>query len=300
MNKNILRIAILHMSFLVFFSNIFSASRRNYISGNKFRELADYKIDKNFCTFNPASIPEKSIVYCDICFIDYFFSDVFPYINHPIILITHNGDFSAPGKYYSFLDHKNILMWFGQNCDRVHPKFCPIPIGLANYPRWEYGNPEIFDEVLNVLASDLVIEKLDKLYINIALTTSLRNEVYNLFKNQEYALTVDSGGLASGKPLRDFLCDMARSRFVLSPFGGGLDCLRTWEALLVGSIPVVKTSTLDALYQDLPVIIVNDWQEITHEYLTECYDAMKHKTFNYGKLFMDYWVDLIKDFQNSL
>jgi hypothetical protein len=30
--------------------------------------------------------------------------------------------------------------------------------------------------------------------------------------------------------------------FVASPYGGGPDCHRTWEALILGCIPIVKSS----------------------------------------------------------
>ena len=44
-------------------------------------------------------------------------------------------------------------------------------------------------------------------------------------------------------------------KFILSPPGAGFDCHRTWEALYLGAIPIVKTSSLDPLYKDLPVVI---------------------------------------------
>ncbi len=51
--------------------------------------------------------------------------------------------------------------------------------------------------------------------------------------------------------------------FEASPHGNGLDCHRTWEALLLKTVPIVKTSVLDPLYDGLPVVIVEDWAEIT-------------------------------------
>ena len=47
-----------------------------------------------------------------------------------------------------------------------------------------------------------------------------------------------------------------------APRGGGLDCHRTWEMLYFGMIPIVKTSSLDSLFSSLPVIILQDWDEI--------------------------------------
>ncbi len=50
----------------------------------------------------------------------------------------------------------------------------------------------------------------------------------------------------------------------LSTHGNGLDCHRTWELLKLGCIVITKTSSLDPLYEGLPVVIVNSW--------SECYD----------------------------
>ena len=64
-----------------------------------------------------------------------------------------------------------------------------------------------------------------------------------------------------------YLNDMAQSKFVLSPEGAGIDSHRTWEALLMGCYPIVLSSTLNPLYEDLPVVVVSNWNEITEEFL---------------------------------
>jgi hypothetical protein len=59
------------------------------------------------------------------------------------------------------------------------------------------------------------------------------------------------------------LAEYGRHAFVICPHGRGLDCYRTWDALFMGCIPIVKTSPIDYLYADLPVVIVADWREVT-------------------------------------
>ena len=52
--------------------------------------------------------------------------------------------------------------------------------------------------------------------------------------------------------------------FVLSPFGGGLDCHRTWEALVIGAIPIIEHSPgMAPLFDDLPVVQVTSWNDVT-------------------------------------
>jgi hypothetical protein len=82
--------------------------------------------------------------------------------------------------------------------------------------------------------------------------------------------------------------------FVLSPFGIGMDCHRTWEALCLGCIPVVKAANFSKLFEDLPVLIVNDWNEVNRELLNTTIENYKTKTFNYKKLQLKFWVNKIK------
>ena len=78
-------------------------------------------------------------------------------------------------------------------------------------------------------------------------------------------------------------------QFVLSPHGAGLDCHRTWEALLLGCIPIVKKAKLNDLFVDLPVITVEDWSEINSAFLKKIAEEIALKNINQEKLFMRYW-----------
>ena len=54
----------------------------------------------------------------------------------------------------------------------------------------------------------------------------------------------------------------ASHKFVISTFGNGLDCHRTWEILFLGGIVITKSSSLDPLFKNLPVVLINDWDEV--------------------------------------
>ena len=85
--------------------------------------------------------------------------------------------------------------------------------------------------------------------------------------------------------------------FSISPHGNGLDCHRTWEDLALGCIVIVKSSSLDVLYEGLPVVIVNDWSEVTEEnmrlWLTRYADAMTNPSYR-ERLTTHYWYSKIK------
>ena len=84
---------------------------------------------------------------------------------------------------------------------------------------------------------------------------------------------------------------------MLSPRGTCEDCYRTWESLLLGSIPIIKSSFLDRLFTDLPVLIVKEWEEITEEFLQNQYLEIQSKTYKKEKIFIDYWLKKLLHYQ---
>jgi hypothetical protein len=88
--------------------------------------------------------------------------------------------------------------------------------------------------------------------------------------------------------------NMTNFAFVLSPFGNGLDCHRTWEALLCGCIPIVRTKVFQELFYGLPVLIVDDWSHVTKELLEKTIEEFKLKhennEFRYEKLTLEYYT----------
>jgi hypothetical protein len=88
--------------------------------------------------------------------------------------------------------------------------------------------------------------------------------------------------------------NMTQFAFVLSPFGNGMDCHRTWEALLCGCIPIVRTTVFCELFEDLPVLVVEKWEDITPALLKQTVYEFKlkhqHNQFRYEKLTLEYYT----------
>jgi hypothetical protein len=87
--------------------------------------------------------------------------------------------------------------------------------------------------------------------------------------------------------------------FWLSPRGGGLDCHRTWEALYLDIIPIVWNNSLNVLYDNLPVLIINGYEELNEKLLCAKLNEIstkklsKEKVYEYEKLRNAYWRRLI-------
>jgi len=56
----------------------------------------------------------------------------------------------------------------------------------------------------------------------------------------------------------------------------------------------LKRDFLEVIYQDLPVLFVDNWEDITQDLLDKTLIDFSTKSFNYEKLKMKYWIELIE------
>jgi hypothetical protein len=261
-----------------------------YISGDSFRAYCDFTYDEVDSSLNPLEVKEGNVIFVKTDYLSNFFKKIHPKITCKYIIVTHNSDESSPGKYLNYLEDKKIIAWFAQNIDyNKNKKMIPIPIGIAN-KCWPHGNVAILDKIKN-----LNYPKKQFLYLNISSGTypDERKKVLSLFKNKNYCLYRERVDFES------YCIDVSSSIFVISVRGNGLDTHRFWESLYLGAIPIVKTSSLDSLYKDLdlPVLIIDDWESVTEEFLKEKYKEMQNRSYNLEKLDIKYWYNLIDSYK---
>lgn len=237
-------------------------------------------------TFDPLDVKAGDIIF--VRNIVSFMKNLHPLIKQPYIIITA-GDFleRVRKKSLAMLNNKKIIAWFGVHASATsHSKFYPIPLGIFQKPE-HYAKRAEFAQIFAKLRQS---PKSELLYSN-----------FNVRKNKPDRLTAQAiFGKASfctqrkRKPFLNFMKEMAQFKFALSPGGRGPDTYRTWEALLVGTIPIVKTSQLDELYEGLPVLIIKDWKEVTPQFLEQKYAEITAKKFTIEKLFLEYWLKKIE------
>jgi hypothetical protein len=83
--------------------------------------------------------------------------------------------------------------------------------------------------------------------------------------------------------------------FVISPPGNGIDCHRTWESIYLGAVPVVKRGFLaDSLLAKLPILAVNEWQEVFSLERKALEDLYFHiRSAEDEAAYFDYWNETI-------
>ena len=118
--------------------------------------------------------------------------------------------------------------------------------------------------------------------------------------------TVVANGLpcrrSSHEPPTAYMEMMLSSKFVLSPPGKGLNNYREWEALVSGSVPVVLNhSGLQKIWEELPMVIVDRWEEVTPGFLKREWERISshHADFNMAKAYWPYWMYQFTQFQED-
>lgn len=271
------------------------------INANVFRQVSDHCFDSpqkvwiylTGRTFDPASVKDGDIIFIknDPFYLKRFFTNIHPHIRARYILLSHNSDMSIPGDYEHYLEDNKIIAWCGCNVSKPeHPKMVSLPLGVMGILNKKIRSDcsEIWGRVLLDCATGR-LKKNNLVYFNACIATnrSERGRALDYFKDKSFCTK------AFGRSYEGYLREMATFKFVISPHGAGLDCYRTWEALQLGCFPVVKKSALDCLYDGLPVVIVDDWSQVTEAFLEQKYQEMTQQHYALERLSSDYWVKKI-------
>ncbi|KAI8586039.1 hypothetical protein BDZ88DRAFT_315437 [Geranomyces variabilis] len=272
-----------------------------FVSGDYFRGMADFAWDEfdNQSKWNASSINNGAIIWVKGELSADFISQRHGDIQHPYVLVTHNADASNPREHSAVLDDPKLIAWYTVNADvdKPHPKLHAIPIGLANN-QWPHGNIDEFNRFLS-LPTPSQFDREILLFINVATYSNPERKVWvESFRNFPGAVIVD---VEENPTLShaDFLASLKKARFVLSPPGNGIDCHRTWEAVAMGAIPIVLSSTIDSLYAKAPVLVVNDFREVTPELLATWRPKTWARDVMWGRYWWNHFQDSIAEFGKS-
>ena len=224
----------------------------NFVIRWAFQEYCDFVFDprtdqyvwpsksKGGVTFHPEEVKAGDVIFVRDA--PLFFRKMHPHIKHPYIIVSHGEHLDAMDKEHNaFLEEEKVIAWFGIHASKKvsHPKYFQIPIGVIQQPE-NYRKKAQLNSLFKKLRKTAQKEHL--LYMNFAdWQKPERKKVRALFIKESYTKR------GQRQPFHSYLKEMAQCKFTLSPKGLGPDCYRTWEALLVGSIPVVRKSQLDPL-----------------------------------------------------
>jgi hypothetical protein len=283
-----------------------------YITGEKLQEIADVSIalnitgnydsdlvktqlcniktkcfvfsEKTPITTLPNEIKTAKTIFVYSHILKYFLQHIYPLLNSPFTLISHNGDDGVDAELIQHLDLSKITKWFCQNRYIQHEKLFSLPIGLGN-KQWPHGNLELFDQIRN----------------SVTVKTNLVYKNFDTNTNQgkrSYCNTVTNANNIHMHPpcgIIENWTAIANSVYSIAPHGNGVDSHRIWECLYLNTIPVVEYHECFSQFTDLPILFVDDYSIVTREYLESQKNQFVSK--NTKKLNINFWKNLITTIQ---
>lgn len=264
-----------------------------FVTGDTFRELADHIYDETTDTFDASQVCTGDLVFVSSPKLREFLRNHNSQINHKYILVEHNGDDQVEEDILPYMEDSNIYRFYAQCALVAHPKITPIPIGVENL---HHGNNFKW-----IMRRHPMVHKIPRVFYHFAIETNPdeRGPAKEYFKTHPLLDTIDRF-----IPTRPYKKILNSYMFTASPAGNTLGSHRTWEALYLHTIPIVKrTPDSDACVANgLPLWVVKEWTDLetyTEEMLSQKYKEMM-KVANFESLYMDYWINRIRNDQQHL
>jgi len=263
----------------------------NYIRYNSLPALADHVIDHSIDYYRGwgvtvahdtpiglGEVKQFDTIFVNADLLDQC-ADLLNSIRVPYHLLTGNADKLLNEYTVQKILQGKIVSWSGHNFKKYDERFLQIPMGFT-----ELGEkrPNSFTDYI-----DLPAEKFIPLIITpFGETHNSRSALSNLYGD----------GILNLKNRIDyshFLTLLSISKYSCCPRGNALDSHRFVESIVCNSIPIVMTSDLDPLYQEMGAIIVTDWN------VCEDINSMPTPALNRDMVTLEYWQDRLDNHQQK-
>ena len=252
-----------------------------FVTGDTFRAFADVVYDDTHSTLDKSILDhillrgkrpdffggkeltkDGEVIFIKTDFTRDFVMGPLRSVKTKFIVVTHNSAYSVPRHVQDqeLLKHPLLIRWFAQNLSpgySDHEKMEAVPLGLENPRVRGYLISDIEPYLRAAPPAYSVLQQHDHrpnfLFVALnPLTNPLRSQALVNFKD-----IMDT----PNRKLRrsEYFVSMMNSKFTLSPPGRGEDCHRTWEAILLSSIPIVRPSGIAKLFLNAPVFVLKNW-----------------------------------------
>ena len=290
---------------------ITTISQKERITGNRIKnQCCDYvyKPGKGL----PIQPGACFIVFCKTEYVKSFFDRCKIGYNTQYILVTHDSDINITKSTFEHIPF-NVYKWFAMNVNYKHERLESIPIGSVS-STWigteDYADQKDEHDYILIEEDNIPKNYKNLVYVNFGIHTnpSHRKPIYDHFKNKSWATVQpcdiprneyeNSDGFIS---IKQYYNEIYNHKFVISPLGNGLDCGRNWQCMYLGTIPIVPRHINIEFYKELPILIYNDINNLSEEYLNSVYDDIILEKRNLDKTTLSYWKNkLLEEKQKAL
>ena len=245
----------------------------NFIDGDFFESLSDYSFGDMYSSnmsqpnyeilksiFDRFEIPK---IFIETHRLGILFKELNNFLGRECIIICHNSDATFGQEILPHIP-RNVKKLWCQNYNYIENDVVKsLPIGLERV-RW-FPEQKKQESLFQMISTE--IERTDLVYMNFNPSTNpLRSKIYEDLKNKDF-INVEMVG--NGGDYMEYLNNLKKHKFVISPPGNGIDCHRNWEALYLGCIPIVLDSFFIKNIFSNNVLKVTDYKSLTVEILVD-------------------------------
>ncbi len=258
-------------------------SKENYNKKNLGENIVLYA-EKNYLLYKLLNfeINENSIIFCNTLTLKSLFKHLNKIENlNNIKLITHQTDIEINEKLFN-LKPKCVSEWYSTNVNYDDESLISIPLGVGN--DFQENQINTSSKFVDIKLDEISVKP--QLYLNFKKSTnySERSNLYEQFSKKPFVI-IDEPSLSLG----EYIEQVNKSSFILSPSGNGIDTHRIWEALYFGKIPITRFHKNFNSFDRLPILFVNDYKEVTEDLLTSFISKLSKNLFSLEMLDISYW-----------
>tara|TARA_Y100000816_G_scaffold258348_1_gene213124 strand:+ start:4393 stop:5427 length:1035 start_codon:yes stop_codon:yes gene_type:complete len=225
-------------------------------------------------------IHENDSIFCHSSFIKELFFHLKKIKNlNNLKLITSQSDVQINKQLYR-IKPDCISEWYSINVNYKAKNLIPIPLGLAN----NYSPKNIrFLDLRNNKSREK--KKINRIYCNFNPNTNdkERQDIFHISKKDKI-FSFDQPSLS----ISEYINRIDEHKYVLAPWGNGFDTHRVWEALYLGSIPIIKRHITYQYLDENSILFIDEYEDInkpTIENFEKRYSELNKEILN-----IQFWI----------
>lgn len=187
------------------------------------------------------------------------------YLKNPFTLVLHNSDVHFEEEHLILFEKiPKLKHIFAQNANVLHKNVNILPIGLGN-SHWKHGNLSIINDVYN-----MNIYKEKDIFFNFKVNT-------NKYEREQCKSIMEKKNIPwiGDRDFKDYLIELKKHKYCISPIGNGIDCHRFWECLYLNVIPICKRNLIVEHYAKFfTIIILDNWDDLNVDDLINNYNGI--------------------------
>lgn len=270
----------------------------DFIDGDFFESLADFSFgDMYSSNLSQPSYQvlkdifdkfETPILFIETHRVGLLFRELMNFPNRKCKIICHNSDATFGEELLRHLPDNVEMMWC-QNYNYVETdRLKSLPIGLERV-RW-FPEQKKQELLYNIMQEE--VERTELVYMNFNPGTNpIRQQIYDSLKDKDF---INKEMIGNGGDYKNYLMNLKKHKFVISPPGNGIDCHRNWEAIYCGCIPIVLDSYFcENVFKDMNVIKLEKYELLNLEI-----NKSKSENKSTKKLYQYYWKETITNERN--